>query len=112
MRLAGGVSDWLQLNGEFAGIAGWLNVQVVDEPGPAEKDCQHRVAWASDARDRLERVGVHDLRVIDGGERLGFHPLAQDCLQVQRIAPARGEVPSRPLPPPPSAPASPPLSPP
>src|ERR1700730_17589083 len=92
MRLRGGVSHWLQLNGELTGIANWLKVQVVYKPGFADKHGEQRVAGARDARDRLERLGVYDFGVIGRGEGLAFQHFAHHRLQMKRIARASGEL--------------------
>jgi hypothetical protein len=58
--------------GEFAGIANWFDVQVVNEAGLADENGEERVAGAGDAGDRLEGVGVDDFGVVDGSEGLGL----------------------------------------
>src|SRR5260370_41677106 len=78
--------------GEFAGIANWFDVQVVNEAGLPDENGEERVAGAGDTGDRLEGVGVDDFGVVDGGEGLGFDHFAQDGLQVEGIAHAGGEV--------------------
>src|SRR5690242_9779153 len=77
---------------QFAGIAYWFDVQVVDQAGLADESSEEHVAGAGDAGDRLKGVGVDDFRVVNGREGLGLQHATDYRLQMQGVAHAGGQL--------------------
>ncbi len=63
-----------------------FHIQIVNQSRFADEYSQKCVARAANPHHWLKTLRIHDFRVVDGSERFGIEFVAQDGLQMQRVA--------------------------
>ena len=65
--------ETLKMKHQFVGARRFrLHIQIVYQSRFADEHGEQDIASAADPHHRLEGLGIHDCRVIDGRERLGI----------------------------------------